>query len=209
MVMLSPVRGLRPSRAPRSATWNLPKPVKLTSSPLFSESSMVLMTALTALSASFLDRPLVDATLSTNSDFVMAPPLPSRGSVSRAGSWNPAKLTVPPDAGRGSRSRSPQNATFTGRRSDAGRALCRGNQALRGLQQRSGGGILGRERAQLPLPRPDHHARLPPSPPPGERCAHRADRPAGAAAAHAAALGTPPRSPRTILRSKRTSAGSA
>jgi hypothetical protein len=46
-----------------------------------------LMTALTALSASFLDRPLDDATLSTNSDFVMAPPLPSRGSVSREGSW--------------------------------------------------------------------------------------------------------------------------
>ena len=33
MVIVSPVRGLRPSRAPRSATWNLPKPVKLTSSP--------------------------------------------------------------------------------------------------------------------------------------------------------------------------------
>ena len=33
MVIVSPVRGLRPSRAPRSATWNLPNPVKLTSSP--------------------------------------------------------------------------------------------------------------------------------------------------------------------------------
>ena len=72
MVMLSPVRGLRPSRAPRSATWNFPKPVKLTSSPSLSDVSIVLMTALTAPSASFLDRPLVDATLSTNSDFVMS-----------------------------------------------------------------------------------------------------------------------------------------
>ena len=35
IVIDSPVRGLRPSRAPREATWNLPKPVKLTSSPSF------------------------------------------------------------------------------------------------------------------------------------------------------------------------------
>ena len=37
IVIVSPVRGLRPSRAPRSATWNLPKPVKLTSSPPLSD----------------------------------------------------------------------------------------------------------------------------------------------------------------------------
>src|SRR5205085_1351766 len=174
IVMLSPVRGLRPSRAPRSATWNFPNPVKFTSSPLFSESSMVLMTALTALSASFLDRPLVDATLSTNSDFVMAPPLPSRGSVSRAGSWNPAKLTVAPDAGRGSAARSPQIAGFRGLRSDARRALCRRNQPFRGLQEATRRGVLGRERPQLPMLRPHHHARLPASAPAGQRGAHRA-----------------------------------
>jgi hypothetical protein len=40
---------------------------------------------LTALSASFLDRPLVDATLSTNSDFVM------RSSFCRAGGLEPAR----------------------------------------------------------------------------------------------------------------------
>ena len=34
MVIRSPVRGLTPWRGPRSVTWNLPKPVKLTSSPL-------------------------------------------------------------------------------------------------------------------------------------------------------------------------------
>ena len=33
IVIDSPVRGLRPSRAPRWATWNLPKPVNETSSP--------------------------------------------------------------------------------------------------------------------------------------------------------------------------------
>src|SRR3954470_12671526 len=157
--MLSPVRGLRPSRAPRSATWNFPNPVKFTSSPLLSESSMVWMTALTALSAFFFDRPLVDATLSTNSDFVMAPPLPSRGSGSRAGSWNPAKLTVASDAGGAFDPTNPQIAGFTGRRSDAGRALRRGNQRFCGVEQTSRGGVLGRERAELAVLRTDHDAR--------------------------------------------------
>jgi hypothetical protein len=67
--MDSPVRGLRPSRAPRAATWNLPKPVKVTSPPDFSSPSMVRSTASTADAASFLLRPLSAATLSTNSDF--------------------------------------------------------------------------------------------------------------------------------------------
>ena len=44
----SPVRGLRPSRAPRSATWNLPKPVNVTSPPPLSSSSIVFSTASTA-----------------------------------------------------------------------------------------------------------------------------------------------------------------
>src|SRR5687767_12961784 len=65
----SPVRGLRPSRAPRDATWNLPKPVNVTSPPPLSSDSMVLSTASTAAAASFLDRPASWATLSTNSDF--------------------------------------------------------------------------------------------------------------------------------------------
>jgi hypothetical protein len=62
MVIDSPVRGLRPSRAPRWATWNLPKPVNETSSPLLSAPSIVLSTASTAEPASFLLRPLVEAT---------------------------------------------------------------------------------------------------------------------------------------------------
>src|SRR4051794_6858318 len=65
----SPVRGLRPSRAPRSATWNLPKPVKVTSPPPLSSPSIVLSTASTAAPASFFDRPASAATLSTNSCF--------------------------------------------------------------------------------------------------------------------------------------------
>src|SRR5215213_5964813 len=65
----SPVRGLRPSRAPRAATWNLPKPVNVTSPPLLSVDSMVPSTASTAAAASFLERPASWATLSTNSDF--------------------------------------------------------------------------------------------------------------------------------------------
>jgi hypothetical protein len=72
--IVSPVRGLRPSRAPREATWNLPKPVNETSSPERSASSIDFSTASTALLASFFERPLLSATRSTKSDFVMAPP---------------------------------------------------------------------------------------------------------------------------------------
>src|SRR5215210_6081311 len=194
MVMLSPVRGLRPSRAPRSATWNFPNPVKFTSLPPFSESSMVLMTALTALSASFLDRPLVDATWSTNSDFVMAPPLPSRGSKARAGSWNPAKLTAAPDTDRGSSAPRSQIAAFSRPGSDAGRALRRGNQGLRGVQEAARGGVVGRERPQLAALRADDDPRLPPGPPPRQRGAHRADRHAAPRPPHAASLRAPARS---------------
>ena len=49
--------GVAPSRAPRSATWNLPKPVNVTSSPDFSASSIERSTASTASPASFLLRP--------------------------------------------------------------------------------------------------------------------------------------------------------
>jgi hypothetical protein len=53
----SPVCGLTPWRAPRSATVNLPKPVKLTSPPRLSVSSMTWSTASTALPASLLPSP--------------------------------------------------------------------------------------------------------------------------------------------------------
>ena len=42
IVIRSPVRGLTPWRGPRSATWNLPKPVKLTSPPPLSASVIVV-----------------------------------------------------------------------------------------------------------------------------------------------------------------------
>src|SRR6202008_3186260 len=71
IVIVSPVRGLRPSRAPRWATWNLAKPGKLPSPPDLSSLSMVPITASTAAPASFLLRPLEAATLSTNSDLVV------------------------------------------------------------------------------------------------------------------------------------------
>src|SRR3712207_3191812 len=70
MVIDSPVRGLRPSRAPRSATWNLPNPVKDTALPPFSESEMTWMTASTAAPACFLSSPDSCATWSTKSPFV-------------------------------------------------------------------------------------------------------------------------------------------
>src|ERR687898_160217 len=89
--IVSPVRGLRPSRAPRLATWNLPNPVNETSSPDLSALSTVEMTASTAAPASFFDRPLSAATLSTNSDFVMYVLL--RPSLGRGG----AKLTSGPE----------------------------------------------------------------------------------------------------------------
>src|SRR3954463_15161055 len=75
MVIVSPVRGFRPSRAPRSATWNLPKPVKLTSSPEPRAVSISLITASTAEPASFLLSSARAATRSTNSFFVMRPPV--------------------------------------------------------------------------------------------------------------------------------------
>ena len=60
--ILSPVCGLTPWRAPRSATENLPKPVKLISPPRFSVSSITLRAASTAFVASPFDRPDSDAT---------------------------------------------------------------------------------------------------------------------------------------------------
>ena len=60
IVIRSPVRGLTPWRGPRSATWNLPKPVKLTSPPPLSVSVIASSTASTASLARFLAaQPLV------------------------------------------------------------------------------------------------------------------------------------------------------
>ena len=59
---LSPVRGLTPMRAARAAGANLPKPVKLTESPLFSVSVTLSRKESTALPASRAERPLFWAT---------------------------------------------------------------------------------------------------------------------------------------------------
>src|SRR2546423_397964 len=66
----SPVWGFTPWRAPRSATLNLPKPVKLTSPPRDRVSWITVSTASTASPASFLPRPELSATWSTNSCLV-------------------------------------------------------------------------------------------------------------------------------------------
>ena len=58
MVIRSRVRGLTPWRSPRSATWNLPKPVKLMSPPDLRVSVIVPSTDSTASVASFLERPV-------------------------------------------------------------------------------------------------------------------------------------------------------
>src|SRR6202012_1582674 len=54
IVIRSPVRGFTPWRGPRSATWNLPKPVKLTSSPAARAPVIASRTASTASLAAFL-----------------------------------------------------------------------------------------------------------------------------------------------------------
>src|SRR5262249_34213155 len=54
MKMRSPVRGLPPCRGPRSATPNLPNPVKFTSPPPWRTSVIASSTASTAWPASFL-----------------------------------------------------------------------------------------------------------------------------------------------------------
>jgi hypothetical protein len=71
---VSPVCGLRPVRAPRWATENLPKPVRAISSPFFSVFSTVVRNDSTARRASALVRPLSCATASTNSLLFMRAP---------------------------------------------------------------------------------------------------------------------------------------
>ena len=62
-----PVAGLRPLRAARLATANVPNPVIWTASPFFKAFVMTSIAALTARSASALVNPAVLAIASTNS----------------------------------------------------------------------------------------------------------------------------------------------
>src|ERR1700742_2859129 len=71
IVIRSPVRGLTPWRGPRSATWNLPKPVKLTSSPAARAPVIASRTASRAsLAALLLPSRSADASWSRNSALV-------------------------------------------------------------------------------------------------------------------------------------------
>src|ERR671933_21050 len=83
MLTFSPVRGLTPWRALRCDAENFPKPVNETSWPDFKASVIESSTASTAFDASLRERPLFDATCSTNSCFVTASP-PGGGSGPRA-----------------------------------------------------------------------------------------------------------------------------
>ncbi len=67
--MGSPVRGLRPCRAGRCLTVNVPKPAMLTDSPLASPSVMTPRKALTAASASHFETLVLSATWAAMSDF--------------------------------------------------------------------------------------------------------------------------------------------
>src|SRR3990170_3074398 len=70
IMTFAPVRGLTPMRAARAEVENLPKPVKVTESPLLSADVIVSSTASTAPPASRLDMPALSATASTKSCLV-------------------------------------------------------------------------------------------------------------------------------------------
>src|SRR3546814_9195356 len=71
MVIVSPVRGLRPVDALRLLTAKVPKPPRRTSPPFFSEPVIASKTASTALLASPLVRPLESATAAFRSCLFM------------------------------------------------------------------------------------------------------------------------------------------
>ena len=85
MVMVSPVRGLRPVRAGRERVEKAPKPAIVTVSPLASASAMAENTALTAAAASDFDSEVLAATPTASSRLFIPRPLwsPFRRSVSR------------------------------------------------------------------------------------------------------------------------------
>src|SRR5690606_33823641 len=67
ILMVSPVRGLRPVRAPRLRTEKVPKPTRVTVSPFFRALVMAATIASTARPASALDSSAPSATASMNS----------------------------------------------------------------------------------------------------------------------------------------------
>jgi hypothetical protein len=89
-----PVRGFLPSRAFRSTTVNVPKPINFTSSPCFKAPVMISNVASTALAASVLVMRDVSATALINSFFVIGsiPLLDLKESPAQAG--HRAKLST-------------------------------------------------------------------------------------------------------------------
>src|SRR5689334_2976738 len=78
MKIRSPVRGFTPCLGPRSATANLPKPVKFTSPPPWRTSVMASSTASTAWPASFL-LPILESRASTSRNSALVTCSPPRG----------------------------------------------------------------------------------------------------------------------------------
>ena len=74
IVIVLPFCGLRPSRAARSRTSNVPKPITCTLPPAANSSATVSNTAFTAFSASFLVNSVFYATLAINSVLFMTEP---------------------------------------------------------------------------------------------------------------------------------------
>src|ERR1039457_5900558 len=83
MLIVAPVDGLRPCRAARWLTLNLPKPASATSPPAASSSETTSIAVSTTCRAWLADSPLRLATCSASSFLVM--PLPSRVSLLPAG----------------------------------------------------------------------------------------------------------------------------
>src|SRR5689334_15153316 len=125
---------------------------------------MFEMTASTAVPASFLLRPLVAATLSTNSDLVIDPPcIPGTGSLDDG-----AKLTAAPDGVRADSAVFPQIARKRRRKNAKFRPISSGslrlrttldgrNQAFGRLQESLRARIVGAQRARLAVRLADHH----------------------------------------------------
>jgi hypothetical protein len=70
-MMTLPVRGLRPLRAARRVTTNVPKPEMVTRRPRRSESTMLARKVFMARSAAVLDPPAAFAMTATSSAFVI------------------------------------------------------------------------------------------------------------------------------------------
>ena len=125
MVMVSPVRGLRPVRSGRDRVEKAPKPAIVTVSPLASASAMAENTALTAESTSDLDREVLAATWAASSRLfiVDSSRQSAHPSVSRY-RWSSDTTSTKGPLGRSESSVEPGGRDVRSR--DVRRARCRG-----------------------------------------------------------------------------------